>query len=98
MAGNPASNKLRPSGPANGEKLSWAVSPSTAFNHFGTSGGSVAVATAITHPLDVLKVRLQMQLVGQRGPLSGMGQLFLQVLKNEGPRSFYLGLTPSLTS
>ncbi|KAK4281099.1 hypothetical protein QN277_012632 [Acacia crassicarpa] len=97
MAGNPAPNKLRPSGPANGEKLSWAVSPSMAFNHFVTSGGSVAVATAITHPLDVLKVRLQMQLVGQRGPLSGMGQLFLQVLKNEGPRSFYLGLTPSLT-
>ncbi|XP_054800264.1 uncharacterized protein LOC129304577 [Prosopis cineraria] len=97
MAGNSVSNNLGPSGPVNGEKLSWAVSPSTAFNHFGASGVSVAVATAITHPLDVLKVRLQMQLIGQRGPLSGMGQLFLRVLKNEGPRSLYLGLTPSLT-
>lgn len=74
---------------------------------------------------DVLKVRLQMQLVGQRGPLSGMvsshtfrlcfylfifhmlwlkcvikwtqGQLFVQALRNEGPKSLYLGLTPALT-
>lgn len=64
--------------------------------HFGTSGISVAAATGITHPLDVLKVRLQMQLVGQRGPLIGMGRLSLQVVKNEGPKSLYLGLTPAL--
>ncbi|KAL5561582.1 hypothetical protein UlMin_031329 [Ulmus minor] len=79
------------------EKLNWAVSPSNAVYHFGTSGLSVAVATGLTHPLDVLKVRLQMQLVGQRGPLTGMGQVFVQVLKNEGPKSLYLGLTPALT-
>lgn len=72
---------------------------------------------------DVLKVRLQMQLVGQKGPLTGMvlfidsnvcvhdlicqkfshrdihiqGQLFVGMLKTEGPRSLYLGLTPALT-
>ncbi|PPD90796.1 hypothetical protein GOBAR_DD12263 [Gossypium barbadense] len=46
---------------------------------------------------DVLKVRLQMQLVGQRGSLIGMGPLFVQVMKNEGPKSLYLGLTPALT-
>ncbi|KAA8543171.1 hypothetical protein F0562_021334 [Nyssa sinensis] len=51
---------------------------------------------AVTHPLDVLKVRLQMQLVGQRGPLTGMGRVCVQVVKNEGPRSLYLGLTPAL--
>ncbi|KAM6575587.1 hypothetical protein CsatA_023914 [Cannabis sativa] len=79
------------------EKPSWAVSPSNAGYHFGTSGLSVAVATGITHPLDVLKVRLQMQLVGQKGPLAGMGQLFVGVLKTEGPKSLYLGLTPALT-
>ncbi|PRQ26246.1 putative mitochondrial carrier domain-containing protein [Rosa chinensis] len=80
------------------EKPSWGlVSPSGVAYHFGTSGLSVAVATAVTHPLDVLKVRLQMQLVGQKGPLTGMGRLFLQVLKNEGPRFLYLGLTPALT-
>lgn len=33
------------------EKQNWAKSPSTVFNHFATSGISVAVATSITHPL-----------------------------------------------
>lgn len=79
------------------EKQSWAVSPSDVVYHFGTSGLSVAAATAVTHPLDVLKVRLQMQLVGQKGPLTGMGRLFLQTFKNEGPRFLYLGLAPALT-
>lgn len=37
-----------------------------------------------------------MQLVGQRGPLIGMGQLFVQLVKSEGPGSMYLGLTPAL--
>ncbi|GMH02651.1 hypothetical protein Nepgr_004490 [Nepenthes gracilis] len=69
----------------------------TVIYHFGSSGISVAIATAVTHPLDVIKVRLQMQLVGQRGPLTGMGQLFVQMLKNEGPISLYLGLAPALS-
>ncbi|XP_062145498.1 uncharacterized protein LOC133852766 isoform X2 [Alnus glutinosa] len=38
-----------------------------------------------------------MQLVGQKGPWIGMGKLSVQVLKNEGPRSMYLGLAPALT-
>lgn len=75
----------------------WWASPSKVASHFGTSGAAVAAATGITHPLDVLKVRLQMQLVGERGPLSGMGQTFVQVVRKEGPRSLYLGLTPALT-
>ena len=34
------------------EKQSWsAVSPSEVAYHFGTSGLSVAAATAVTHPL-----------------------------------------------
>lgn len=70
---------------------------STVASHFGTSGLSVALATGVTHPLDVLKVRLQMQHVGQRGPLIGMTGIFLQLMKQEGPRSLYLGLTPALT-
>lgn len=78
------------------ENHNWWVSPSNVVYHFGTSGMSVAAATGITHPLDVLKVRLQMQLVGQRGPLIGMGQSFVQVVKNEGPTSLYRGLTPAL--
>ncbi|XP_076932662.1 uncharacterized protein LOC143598296 [Bidens hawaiensis] len=75
---------------------SWSASPSNVASHFGTSGVAVATATTITHPLDVLKVRLQMQLVGQRGPLTGIGQTFVQVVK-KGPRALYLGLTPALT-
>ncbi|KAL3644827.1 hypothetical protein CASFOL_010007 [Castilleja foliolosa] len=67
-------------------KSKWGVSPSDVVYHFGTSGTSVASATAITHPLDVLKVRLQMQL----------GQLSMRLVKNEGVRSLYLGLMPSL--
>uniref|UniRef100_A0ACD5Y5L4 Uncharacterized protein n=1 Tax=Avena sativa TaxID=4498 RepID=A0ACD5Y5L4_AVESA len=43
-----------------------------ALYQFGTSGAAVAVATAVTHPLDVIKIRLQMQLAGQRGNLVGM--------------------------
>ncbi|KAH9730165.1 mitochondrial substrate carrier family protein [Citrus sinensis] len=81
-----------------GEKQkNWSTTPSHIVHHFGTSGLAVAVASAVTHPLDVLKVRLQMQFVGQKGPLNGMGRLFLQILKKEGPKSLYLGLTPALT-
>ncbi|KAK6239297.1 hypothetical protein QUC31_004766 [Theobroma cacao] len=98
MEGNSASRNSSFTGTVKrNEKQNWATSPSGALYHFGTSGFSVAVATGLTHPLDVLKVRLQMQLIGQRGPLIGMGPLFVQVLKNEGPKSLYLGLTPALT-
>ncbi|XP_010914395.1 uncharacterized protein [Elaeis guineensis] len=68
-----------------------------ALYHFSTSGAAVAVATTVTHPLDVLKVRLQMQLAGQRGNLIGMGELSAQIIKSEGPRALYLGLGPALT-
>ncbi|XP_078436057.1 mitochondrial substrate carrier family protein isoform X2 [Wolffia australiana] len=37
-----------------------------------------------------------MQLVGQRGPLHGMGNIFAQMVKAEGPGSLYLGLAPAL--
>ncbi|KAF8392529.1 hypothetical protein HHK36_022872 [Tetracentron sinense] len=79
------------------EKQKSAVSASYIVYHFGTSGIAVATATSVTHPLDVLKVRLQMQLVGQRGPLTGMGKLSAQIVKTEGIRAMYLGLAPALT-
>ncbi|KAJ6343599.1 hypothetical protein OIU76_005358 [Salix suchowensis] len=74
------------------EKQKWPVSSSQIVSHFGTSGLSVAVATATTHPLDVLKVRLQMQHVGQRGPLTGMGQVAAQVLKKGRANGFVSGI------
>ncbi|KAK9733605.1 hypothetical protein RND81_04G078000 [Saponaria officinalis] len=83
---------------SNEEKHKWGLpKTSTIICHFGTSGISVAAATAVTHPLDVLKVRLQMQLVGQKGPLTGLGQMFTQIMRNEGFSAMYLGLAPSLT-
>lgn len=73
MDGNSSSRNSSLSGAFKfNEKRIPASSPSGALYHFGTSGVSVAVATGLTHPLDVLKVRLQMQLVGQRGSLIGM--------------------------
>lgn len=42
------------SGLEHDEKQNWAASPSTVFNHFATSGLSVAVATGVTHPLGAL--------------------------------------------
>ncbi|OVA04382.1 C2 calcium-dependent membrane targeting [Macleaya cordata] len=79
------------------EKQQSGVSLSYAAYHFGSSGMAVTTATGVTHPLDVLKVRLQMQLVGQRAPLTGLGKLFSQIMKIEGPGALYLGLTPALT-
>lgn len=49
------------------------------------------------HPADVMKVRLQMQLAGQKGNLVGMGTIFTQMVEREGPRSLYLGISPALT-
>lgn len=84
-----ASNLSNPSG-MNEREMKYAV------YHFSTSGVAVAVATSCTHPLDVLKVRLQMQLAGQRGHLNGMGQTFARIVKIEGPGALYLGLAPAL--
>lgn len=39
---------------ARNERRNWAASPSDVLYHFGTSGLSVAVATAVTHPLGSL--------------------------------------------
>lgn len=68
-----------------------------AVYQFSTSGAAVAIATSCTHPLDVLKVRLQMQLAGQKGRLIGMGETFMRIIKIEGPGALYLGLAPALT-
>ncbi|XP_010240838.1 PREDICTED: mitochondrial substrate carrier family protein ucpB [Nelumbo nucifera] len=97
MSGSSASDEALSSGSLKvEEEKKSAASVSHIVYHFGTSGIAVATATGITHPLDVLKVRLQMQLAGQRGPLTGMGKVFTKMLKTEGPRALYLGLTPAL--
>ncbi|KAI3975690.1 hypothetical protein MKX01_023116 [Papaver californicum] len=93
-----SSNKTLISGILTGEeKKKSMISLSYVAYHFGSSGMAVSTATAFTHPLDVLKVRLQMQLVGQKAPLTGLGQICSRMVKSEGPSALYLGLTPALT-
>ncbi|XP_042516921.1 mitochondrial substrate carrier family protein ucpB [Macadamia integrifolia] len=91
MPGSPASGPLKVE-----EKKGSVLSASYIVYHFSTNGIAVATATGLTHPLDVLKVRLQMQLVGEKGPLIGMGKLLSQILKMEGPKAMYQGFTPAL--
>lgn len=93
MMGEETKNSSNPTNPS-GENLS---DVKYAVYHFSTSGAAVAVATSCTHPLDVLKVRLQMQLAGERGRLIGMGATFARIVKIEGPGALYLGLAPALT-
>ncbi|KAI3883377.1 hypothetical protein MKX03_009610 [Papaver bracteatum] len=83
-----SSNKTLISGMLKGEeKNKSTISLSYIAYHFGSSGMAVTTATGFTHPLDVLKVRLQMQL----------GKICSQMVKSEGPTALYLGLTPALT-
>ncbi|KAI5399251.1 hypothetical protein KIW84_064572 [Lathyrus oleraceus] len=110
MVANSSSDNTALSETANNQKQNWASSPSTVFNHFATSGLSVAIATSITHPLDVLKVRLQMQLVGQKGPLSGMVRLQMssdmgksgpiselqRTVSEEGIKALWKGVGPAM--
>ncbi|PPJ53652.1 hypothetical protein CBER1_00881 [Cercospora berteroae] len=58
-------------------------------------GGSASCCAAIvTHPLDLLKVRLQMQ--SHEGPRKGMVGMFTHVVKSEGATGLYRGLSAAL--
>ncbi|KAE8819968.1 mitochondrial substrate carrier family protein ucpB [Hordeum vulgare] len=59
--------------------------------------GPYWIMVNISKQKDVIKIRLQMQLAGQRGNLVGMGAIFKQMVEREGPRSLYLGFAPALT-
>ena len=50
-------------------------------------------ATCLTHPLDLLKNRMQMNETST--PITSLVSL---ILRNEGPRGLYDGLTASLVS
>uniref|UniRef100_A0A061RG20 Mitochondrial substrate carrier family protein ucpb-like n=1 Tax=Tetraselmis sp. GSL018 TaxID=582737 RepID=A0A061RG20_9CHLO len=60
-----------------------------------TSGVSVSTASLCTNPLDVLKVRLQLQ---QRrcARSHGLAAAFREVLLQEGLPGFWRGATPSV--
>jgi len=58
-------------------------------------GGSASCfAACVTHPLDLLKVRLQTQ--PHDGPRKGMGQMFAHIVKSDGVSGAYRGLTAAL--
>ncbi|KAF5399568.1 Mitochondrial folate transporter/carrier [Paragonimus heterotremus] len=64
----------------------------------GITGG--AVATVILHPLDLAKIRLQVNegtgIVSCRPKSQGFIQTLVDVVKYRGPGGLYLGLTPNL--
>ncbi|CAI5499149.1 unnamed protein product [Closterium sp. Naga37s-1] len=63
---------------------------------FATSGTAVAISTATTHPVDVVKVQQQMQAVGQRGPSSTMLATTRKLLQEGGVRALYRGVEPAV--
>ncbi|QIW96812.1 hypothetical protein AMS68_002330 [Peltaster fructicola] len=58
-------------------------------------GGSASCfAACVTHPLDLIKVRLQMQ--KSDGPKKNMTQMFVHIFRNNGVLGLYKGLSASL--
>jgi solute carrier family 25 (mitochondrial uncoupling protein), member 8/9 len=60
------------------------------------SGASVSVANTFTIPLDVLKVRLQLQPRGADGRQLGLVATAARVARTEGAAAFFSGLGPAL--
>ncbi|KAM1857181.1 hypothetical protein ACFX14_007316 [Malus domestica] len=80
------------------EKQSWStVSPSKVAYHFGTSELSVAATTAVTIPSMFSKLGCKCNLLVRKVLSLEWDGYFSILLKNEGPRFLYLGLTPALT-
>lgn len=74
---------------------------SPVFTELWTSGVSVGTANTATNPLDVVKVRLQMEkklASGSTAPAKRMGMVStgIAVVKNEGVTALWSGLGPSL--
>ncbi|RMZ88781.1 hypothetical protein DV736_g3987, partial [Chaetothyriales sp. CBS 134916] len=60
---------------------------------FWFGGSAAAMAAVVTHPLDLIKVRLQTRM--SNAPKSTLGTL-AYIIKNEGPIGLYRGLTAAL--
>ena len=62
----------------------------------GVSGG--VVSTVILHPLDLLKVRFAVDdgKVGGRPHYTGLRSAFKDILRQEGTRGLYKGVTPNV--
>jgi len=72
--------------------------PSSVLTELFTSGISVGTANTITNPLDVIKVRLQLNhgAVEAGAPRLGMVATGISVVRTEGVTALWCGLGPSL--
>ncbi|CAK7217113.1 Mitochondrial dicarboxylate transporter [Sporothrix bragantina] len=72
-----------------------ASKPSTASIHypFWFGGSASSLAACVTHPMDLVKVRLQMRHGDMPRSMSGT---FVHIVRNEGIRGLYSGLSASL--
>mmetsp|Transcript_39663 Transcript_39663/g.92822 ORF Transcript_39663/g.92822 Transcript_39663/m.92822 type:complete len:178 (-) Transcript_39663:420-953(-) len=68
------------------------------WQHLLLGGMSGGVGPTLNNPLDVVKTRLQRQVVekGVAPKYSGLWQSMVVIAKEEGPMSLYKGLTPRL--
>ncbi|KAK9822412.1 hypothetical protein WJX74_003136 [Apatococcus lobatus] len=61
-----------------------------------TSGLSVSAANIVTLPMDVLKVRLQLQTAHLAGRSSGLVMTGMHIVRSEGLTGLYRGLNPAV--
>ncbi|KAI0601905.1 mitochondrial dicarboxylate carrier [Biscogniauxia sp. FL1348] len=70
-----------------------AVVPKQVAYPFWFGGSASSMAACVTHPLDLVKVRLQLRSGDAPKNMSGT---FMHILRTDGPRGLYSGLTASL--
>eukprot|EP00850_Spirogloea_muscicola_P003863 SM000016S01851 [mRNA] locus=s16:212596:215028:+ [translate_table: standard] len=76
------------------------------LKHFTASGSAVAIATAVTHPIDVVKVHMQLDGVDSRRGSRGLVRVLCDVLSDlqhaihlvqqKGTAALYGGIVPAL--
>ena len=67
------------------------------MNKEAVSGATAGFAATITlHPLDVIKTRLQVQDLQIATKYNGTLHAFKTILRNEGARGLYAGLSPAV--
>jgi len=82
-------------------KYAFKVSPqllhsdqSKTLTHFVCGGLAAVMASLVNQPIDVLKTRLITQ--GEPRMYNGLADACIKILRHEGVRGFYKGVTPSL--
>ncbi len=65
---------------------------------FITGGLSACIASAVIHPIDLAKVRLQLFRILNPGvPLPKASTIITNIIRTEGPTAIYAGLSASLS-